>query len=509
MEPKKDEYEFNEEDLEEIEKLAELTEKELNEIDKEVEDKTKREESMFNPFSYKKKFDPIEYKKRLIEERAKEKMARIRKRYWLDNKAPENRDKEGHPKQLDLYDIVVFSKYLDRETLITMLKTNKGVTKVKDKILENKFDFKKMHDFEIFDQVEDYHTQVNEETISLFKEMVEGKDKPKVKRIIIEMKEDGEVTNLLDMTKLINEGMKYESRMKLDNMIDYNKSKLSVTLKELDNMNELGQWCSERAMILVPSIDMAYSNLSTIDLHLCTNLTELKQALMNYENWPQKRGCFEFYSNLTEIVLPSTIEKLGKSTFRDCDHLVSITLPERVNYLGCRCFEDCSSLSSIDLPSNITYIGGSCFSGCRSLRRINIPSQITRLKNFTFSRCTSLSQVILPTEIEILGECCFEDCVMLSDITIPDSITEIKTKCFFNCKSLNNLIILDNVKLGYEAVPNQWEIELQRDGIQSIWNRTYTRNGRNTIDEITAGSPPNENGGFNGFGARRRDNDDN
>ena len=143
------------------------------------------------------------------------------------------------------------------------------------------------------------------------------------------------------------------------------------------------------------------------------------------------------------------------------------------------------------------------------MRRINIPSQITRLKNFTFSRCTSLSQVILPTKIEILGECCFEDCVMLSDINIPDSITEIKTKCFFNCKSLNNLIILDKVKLGYEAVPNQWKIELQRDGIQSIWNRTYTRNERNTIDEITAGSPPNENGGYNGFGAKRRDNDDN
>ena len=83
---------------------------------------------------------------------------------------------------------------------------------------------------------------------------------------------------------------------------------------------------------------------------------------------------------------------------------------------------------------------------------------------------------------------------MLSDITIPNSVTEIRTKCFFNCSSLNNLVVPDHVELGYEAIPNQREVERAR-GIQ--------RNRRDSIFDITAGSPPNENGGFNGFGARR------
>ena len=108
-----------------------------------------------------------------------------------------------------------------------------------------------------------------------------------------------------------------------------------------------------------------------------------------------------------------------------------------------------------------------------------------------------MTQVVLPTKIKILGKYCFEDCVTLNNIIIPDSVIEIKTKCFFNCESLNNLVIPDNVELGYEAVPNQREIEEVR-GIQ--------RNTMDSIDDIIAGSPPNENGGFGGFGAKRKDN---
>lgn len=491
MEPiKRDEYEFSEEDLKKIEKLAQLTEKELEEINKEVENETKH--AKLDLFSHKNEFNPDEYRKNLIKQRKEEKMAHTRKRYWLDVI-------NGRNSKLDLFDIEIVSKYMNRESLLTMLIVSKKVTNVKDRMVVNKFEFKKAKDFETFKGIKDYHTQANEESIRLLKEMIEGKDIPKPEQIIIEMKEDGEVPILPDVVDLINREMDCDSRTKLINMINYDVSKFAITLKDLDigSESEPEQWYSKKAMILIPSIDMAYSNLSTIDLHLCTNLTELKDALMKYEGWPQMRGCFEFYDNLTEIILPSSIEKLGKSTFHGCKNLVSIKLPERVNYLGNYCFSSCSSLSSIDLPSNITYIGSSCFSGCFNLNRIKIPSQITKLKKFTFAQCVLMTQVILPTRIKELGKSCFEDCVTLNNIIIPDSVTRIKTRCFFNCESLNNLIIPDNVELGRNAVPNQREIEEAR-GIQ--------RNTMDSIDDIIAGSPPNENGGFGGFGARKEDN---
>lgn len=506
MEPKKDEdeYEFSEEDLREIERLARLTDEELEEINREVRH---RVEQLNDPFiritKYFdcSKFDPEEYRNGLINRKMEEKMARTRKRYWLDNKAPENTDEEGHGKQMDLFSLETVSRYLDRETLLTMFKTNKEVANVKDKMIVNNFEFKKVNDFKVFSGVRDYHTKANYDTIRLLKEVVEGKDVPKPKQIIIEMKESGEAPRLTDTVDLIKEGMKFDSRIKLDDLINYDKSKFAITLKELDNGNENGGWYSERAMILVTTGDRTYENLSSIDLHLCTKLTELKARTMNYGGYSTERGCFQFYSNLTEIVLPSSIKKLDRYTFYSCEHLVSIELPEQVNYLGKLCFDNCTSISSIDLPTNITYIGSSCFSGCRNLRRISIPSQITRLKKLTFSRCTTLSQVILPSRIEELGECCFQDCVSLSSINIPNSVTRIREQCFSNCTSLNNLIVLDHVQLGWNSIPHQYERERERD--RAIWN------GRNTIDEITAGSPPNENGGFNGFGARRRDNDDN
>lgn len=390
-----------------------------------------------------------------------------------------NFSEERNTKKLDLFSLEIISRYLDRETLLTMLKVNKKVTDVKDKMVVNNFEFKKVSDFEVFSGVRDYHTQANEESIRLLKEMIEGKDVPKPKQIIIEMKEDSELPKLPDTVDLINKGMDYDTRLKLSDMINYDKSKFAITLRELDNANELGKWFSERAMILIPTPNKIYSNLNTIDLHLCTNLTELGMIKINHGNFDEGRGCFAFYDNLTEIVLPSSIKKLDSVTFYSCDNLASIVLPEQVEYLGSYCFSDCISLSSIDLPSNITYIGSTCFSGCRSLRRISIPSQITRLGEFMFSRCTSLSQVILPTKIKVLEKYCFEDCVMLNEITIPDSVTRIGTRCFFNCRSLNNLTVPDNVELGWEAIPNQWELEKAR-GTQDRWNLG------NIIDELMA-----------------------
>lgn len=496
MEPEEqDEYDFTEEELKQIKKLAELTDEELEKINDEVEHRWRQHRLDLNTYFRGLKFDPEEYRRGLINKKMKEKMAYTRKRYWLDNKAPENIDSEGHAKQMDLFSLEAISKYLDRESLLTMLKVNKKVADVKDKMVVNNFEFKKVNDFEVFSGVRDYHTQANEESIRLLKEMVEGKDIPKPKQIIIEMKEDGELPKLPDTVELINKGMDYDSRTKLSNMINYDKSKFAITLEELHAENEFGDWYSQRAMILVPTPYRPYSNLNTIDLHLCTNLTELGIIRDKGLGFSYTQGCFEFYTNLTEIVLPSSIEKIDKDAFHGCNRLVSINLPERVSYLGKRCFINCSSLSSIDLPSSITYIGANCFENCYKLSRISIPSQITRLKKYTFSQCVLMTRVVLSTRIKELGECCFEDCVTLHDIIIPDSVTRIGTRCFFNCESLNNLVVPDYAELGWDAIPNQREVERAR-GIQ--------RNAGDSIFEITAGSPPNENGGFNGFGAGRR-----
>ena len=498
MEPvEQDNYDFTEEDLKKIEELAQLTDEELETINNEVEYRWRQHANDFNAYFRGMRFNPEEYRNGLINKKMKEKMAYTRKRYWLDNKAPENVDSEGHAKQMDLFSLEAISKYLDRESLLTMLKVNKKVADVKDKMIVNNFEFKKVSDFEVFSGIRDYHTQANEESIRLLKEMVEGKDVPKPKQIIIEMKEDGELPKLPDTVDLINKGMDYDTRLKLNDMINYDKSKFAITLEELSNENELGEWYFKRAMILIPTPYKPYSNLNTIDLHLCTNLTELGIIKDTELKFSYTQGCFEFYTNLTEIVLSSSIEKIDEDAFHGCDRLVSINLPEQVEYLGKRCFDHCTSLSSIDLPSNITYIGNHCFDECRSLRRISIPSQITRLEKYTFSGCVSLSQVILPSRIKMLDECCFQDCILLSNITIPDSMFEIGIRCFSNCSSLNNLVVPDHVELGYDAIPNQREVERAR-GIQ--------RNRGDSIFDITAGSPPNENGGFHGFGARRRDN---
>ena len=97
MEPEEqDNYDFTEEDLKEIEKMAQLTDEELEKINDEVEHRWRQNRLDLNAYFRGIRFDPEEYRNRLINKKKEEKMARTRKRYWLDNKAPENIDNEGH-----------------------------------------------------------------------------------------------------------------------------------------------------------------------------------------------------------------------------------------------------------------------------------------------------------------------------------------------------------------------------------------------------------------------------
>jgi serine/threonine protein kinase len=117
--------------------------------------------------------------------------------------------------------------------------------------------------------------------------------------------------------------------------------------------------------------------------------------------------CFFFYSSLTSINLPSSLQSLGNSCFSGCSSLTSINLPSSLQSLGDKCFSNCSSLISINLPSSLQSIGDECFSWCSSLTSVNLPSSLQSLGKECFSECSSLSSINLPSSLQSLGKNCF------------------------------------------------------------------------------------------------------
>ena len=111
------------------------------------------------------------------------------------------------------------------------------------------------------------------------------------------------------------------------------------------------------------------------------------------------RAC-DSCSQITKIVLPSTVKYIGEFAFCDCIGLEEIfCYPNGVVSIGKYAFMDCTSLTSICLPDrSLTYIGEAAFYRCTSLIRLDVPTSISSrdgIGRFVFLQCGNLRDLRL------------------------------------------------------------------------------------------------------------------
>lgn len=173
------------------------------------------------------------------------------------------------------------------------------------------------------------------------------------------------------------------------------------------------------------------------------------------------------YNTVTEIVLPSTVVKIGASAFEDsaaakitmpagdpeiaaeiggsafqgCGNLTAIKVPEGIVTLNSSTFSGCSSLRSVSLPSTLTTIGSSAFEYCKSLPAITFPRGLVKVLDNAFYGCASLESVSLPNGLTDIGASAFQSCSSLTSVVFPETLTYINTSCFADCRSLKVLYI--------------------------------------------------------------------
>lgn len=89
-------------------------------------------------------------------------------------------------------------------------------------------------------------------------------------------------------------------------------------------------------------------------------------------------GGFAF-SNVSEVVLPNTIETIKGLAFKGCDKLIKINIPSSVTSIGINAFLD-SRISQITIPASVTEIDAYCFAGCKKLRTMTIEDSEEKLQ---------------------------------------------------------------------------------------------------------------------------------
>ena len=178
---------------------------------------------------------------------------------------------------------------------------------------------------------------------------------------------------------------------------------------------------------------------------------------------------FNSCSELTSLVLPSSITSIGIFAFQCCSSLISIGSLTACTSIGGfafdRCtnltcigdlsdctkiddyaFVDCNSLKSVSGLSKCTFLGTGVFKHCGSLTSIGEVPNCKFIGDFAFEGCESLTSFTIPDSLEFIGYCTFWSCSRLESVSISNSVTSIGGSAFKNCSSLKEIIIPKSVK---------------------------------------------------------------
>ena len=119
---------------------------------------------------------------------------------------------------------------------------------------------------------------------------------------------------------------------------------------------------------------------------------------------------FEGCKKLKEIILPSTLKKIGAYAFEECP-IKNITIPKSVKSIEPGAFAG-SSIKSITIPKTVKKLGEGVFGNCKKLESITMPGNIGIIKDedpdyeyqpgsFLGRKCNSLKKVKFTTALNI------------------------------------------------------------------------------------------------------------
>lgn len=130
-------------------------------------------------------------------------------------------------------------------------------------------------------------------------------------------------------------------------------------------------------------------------------------------------------SNITSVVIPSTVKLIAYGTFANCKELTTVRFLKNsaLQYIVSYAFWGCEKLEKIDLSdTKLKHIGHSAFKGCTALKEIKLPDSVEIIDAYAFTNCSSLWEIDLPLNLTEIGEMAFENCTSLHRVVIPPNL---------------------------------------------------------------------------------------
>lgn len=155
---------------------------------------------------------------------------------------------------------------------------------------------------------------------------------------------------------------------------------------------------------------------------------------------------------LERVVLPSSVEVIGKFCFGGNVKLKTVEFSEGLRVIEDKGFYNLHGLTSLTLPATLESVGDETFAIMSSLTSVRFLGADTKLGKKALYYNKKLTNVVLPSHLEVIPESLLEHCDSLTSITIPDTVTTIGVKAFADCTSLKEINIPASVtSIGAEA----------------------------------------------------------
>ena len=188
-------------------------------------------------------------------------------------------------------------------------------------------------------------------------------------------------------------------------------------------IKDLSAWCK---------VEMPFNDVFTYPYHLYLNDSEVK-----------------------DLVIPSGIQAVGSSIFRNCISIISVAIDNSISEIGEYSFQNCSELKHLILPENLKTIRKQAFQNC-NLEELIIPSSVEIINSQVFDGCYNIKNVeVLALTPPLLYDNTFSNYNI--PLIVPNNCVE-KYKNAQGWKNFTNILDASSVNL-----PETEDVEI--DGI--------------------------------------------